>query len=252
MGGSGGAGGDGGARAHEQVSCAGAVFACGDGADNDGDGLIDADDPDCLSPCQDSESSFSRGRPEAGELTCTLDCYFDADVGSGNDQCRWSHRCDSNGVAPDFHPAGNACAYDPATLVAGQSCTDMSAAQSPTCQETCGPVTPNGCDCFGCCELPAGSGTFVYLGSQDAQGNSSCDLDGALDPSRCRPCQPVPSCLNPCEECELCVGKPTLPDGCGDVEPSCPAGIEACGPPPLPTCADGTYCVTGCCQALPL
>src|SRR5690242_6920212 len=50
--------GDGGTRVCFQATCQGKLYACGDCMDNDGDGKVDADDPDCLGPCQNSETGF--------------------------------------------------------------------------------------------------------------------------------------------------------------------------------------------------
>src|SRR5690606_14679685 len=41
--------------------CGGRVRACGDCSDDDGDGAIDAADPDCLGPCDDSEGELFNG-----------------------------------------------------------------------------------------------------------------------------------------------------------------------------------------------
>lgn len=63
------------------LRCGGKPTACGDCEDNDGDGLIDAEDPDCYGACDDSETSLGgRARP------CPTDaCFFDPDCGRGND-----------------------------------------------------------------------------------------------------------------------------------------------------------------------
>lgn len=52
---SGGGGPDGNADSTGTVPCPKQVYQCGDLIDNDGDGLIDAEDPDCLGPCDDTE-----------------------------------------------------------------------------------------------------------------------------------------------------------------------------------------------------
>jgi len=39
----------------------GQTFECGDCVDNDGDGFIDAQDVDCIGPCDDSEQPWSGG-----------------------------------------------------------------------------------------------------------------------------------------------------------------------------------------------
>ncbi len=232
--------------------CGNHVYACGDCLDNDGDGKVDMEDPDCLGPCQNSESTFFGSIPGQNHAPCTQDCYFDQDTGSGNDDCLWSHACDPLSIAPDYPPEGSACPYDAAAkLPKDETCAEASASQSAQCLTVCGPLTPNGCDCFGCCAIP-GAPTPVWLGSTDALGNPSCDSAHAADPSRCKPCTQVAGCLNPCETCELCVGKRELPASCAPTPaptctaPACANG-PACGLDCLPQCPAGEACVTGCC-----
>jgi hypothetical protein len=148
--------------------------------------------------------------------------------------------------------------------------------QSATCHDICSPLTPNGCDCFGCCELPAGSKKYVFLGSVDADtGLASCKLADLDDPKKCHPCEPVDACLNTCGVCELCIGKDTLPPECfpsgaggaggagqggagqggngagGGDTMQCPLGVQACGLAGQAPCPPNYYCITGCCQAIP-
>src|SRR6185503_7418103 len=102
--------------------CQGHVYQCGDGLDNDVDGLVDADDPECLGPCDNAEDGFYVGIPGQPGPTCVVDCYFDQDTGSGNDDCHWSHECDPNEVPPDYYPEGYngvQCAYDPSANIPG-------------------------------------------------------------------------------------------------------------------------------------
>jgi hypothetical protein len=234
--------------------CQGHIYECGDLVDNDADGLIDAEDPDCLGPCDNSENSYYSSNPDA-LWGCTVDCYFDQDGGSGNDECHWDFRCDPLEVPPDYHPEsqlGSKCAYNPGAAIPGTtlSCVDLSQAQSQTCHSFCGPLTPNGCDCFGCCELPAGSGKFVYLASEYANSNGSCTRADVADPTKCQPCTPVPGCLNPCDPCELCIGRPAPDPTCGGGA-QCAAGLQPCGLPGQSPCLPGFYCVSGCCQPNP-
>jgi len=240
------------AAACEMVYCGKRISACGDCADNDRDGKVDMDDPECLSPCQAAEDTFANTMPGQGHGSCTLDCYFDQDNGLGNDDCEWSHICDSLSVAPDFPPEGMACAYDPShKFPRGGTCAT---GQSDKCRSVCAPLTPNGCDCFGCCEIP-GEARSVFIGSVDEAGNPTCDSAHISDKTRCKPCTPVPSCKNDCENCELCFGKRALPASCGDgpscVAPECPPNAAPCGQECLPNCTDGRSCITGCCTEPP-
>ena len=47
--------------ATNQPACNGTVYACGDGEDDDGDGLVDNMDTECMGPCDDDEGSFATG-----------------------------------------------------------------------------------------------------------------------------------------------------------------------------------------------
>jgi hypothetical protein len=223
------------------TECRGKLYECGDCIDNDADGGIDALDTACLGPCDNDEDGLSTGL-SGTSAACRQDCYFDGDAGPGNDQCEWSHQCDVLSVAPDYPPSGEArCAYDPAPM--GLDCAARSQAQPTACLSNCLPLVPNGCDCFGCCELPGGSGNFRFLGT--LRGAGACQLD---DPAACPPCTPVKSCFNDCAKCEVCVGKRPDPS-CRPVD-SCADGQRACGPDA--PCVLGDYCVTGCCVRAPV
>ena len=234
------------------AACAGREFACGDCVDNDADGSTDADDGECLGPCDDTEDSYTLGI-EGGGASCVEDCAFDRDSGSGNDGCIFSHACDQQSVAPEYPPTGRAaCEYAPDTSVPGTnvSCAELSSMQSATCLETCLPLTPNGCDCFGCCELPARSGRYAWLGGAVDEG-ADCNAESVDDDSLCRPCTPVPSCLNECEECEVCAGNAPPAASCAGGTIECDGGRAACGGDDLPPCSAGFYCITGCCVPEP-
>ncbi len=238
-----------------EVPCGNQTYQCGDLVDNDMDGLLDYQDPDCLGPCDNTEDSFYGGIPGQPGPPCKVDCYWDSNSGPGNDDCYWDHQCDTHSVPPDYYPEpalGAACEYQGPTFEPfnGLTCAALSAAQSQVCNDVCGPLTPNGCDCFGCCELPAGSGLYVWSGSEGLSGNTVCSLATLADPTLCHPCDPVPGCLNDCDPCELCVGKPFLDPSC-NMGPLCDPGVTACGTADLPPCPAGFYCVTGCCIATP-
>ena len=252
----GGSGGSSGMPPHvcQPAACQGKVYDCGDCDDNDSDGLADSDDPECTGPCDNTEDSYYGGIPGQNNAPCRQDCYFDQDTGTGDDQCFWSHTCDSRSVEPDYPPSGDShCAYDPSVKIPGTqaSCDELSAAQASTCLDTCLPITPNGCDCFGCCELPADSGKYVWIGSA-SQSVGTCDAAHVDDPSACQPCTPVPSCFNECDPCEVCVGRTSPAASCGSNSPlRCPGSAAACGQPGEPSCDVGYYCITGCCAAAP-
>jgi hypothetical protein len=203
------------------VPCDNWIAECGDLIDNDSDGLIDLYDPDCLSPCDDSEDALSPQLPFDGG-DCKRDCFFDDNSGSGDDQCEWNFTCD-----PQNPGELVGCPYDPDFGM----CPIV---QDVECMDKCMPIVANGCDCFGCCEI---AGQFRHL---DDLGDCSADNLEA-----CPSCTPHPSCFNPCEadDCELCLLAELAP-GCD--QPSCPEGIESCTDPY--GCGEGEFCQTGCCR----
>lgn len=233
--------------------------ACTNGIDDDGDGLVDSNDPECTGPLDDDERTFATGIPGDNVDPCKQDCFFDGNSGQGDDRCEWNLRCDPLSSSPK-------CAYDP-----GQK--HCPGPQSQACVDNCMGRTPNGCDCFGCCAIPDAAGVVhtVRLGGE-------CTLATLDDPAKCSACTQQASCANPCERCELCVGKTQLPADC--LAPATDAGVSADGassdgstpvdasaPPddasspepvsgciegqvacdPNVPCAPGTWCLTGCC-----
>ena len=237
------------------ILCAGKQTLCGDCLDNDDDGLIDNDDPECLGPCDnyEGEELLSGVGGETGEQ-CKADCYFDFGNGAGNDDCHWSRSCDP--LTPKVQ-----CTYNE-NLLGGNDCPDT---QPTLCEEVCAPLTPNGCDCFGCCTFPelAGMGPdggagYVYIGSE-----SGCTFDTVTQQAFCQACTPAGNCLNTCERCEICLGKPTIPADCfpgtggsggmsggggmggSDGGERCPVDKVPCGLEGDAACAG--FCLTGCC-----
>ncbi len=226
------------------AECAGHVYACGDCVDNDNDCDVDAADTNCFGPCSDNEEGLDGGIPGQDNAPCKHDCYFDNNSGTGNDDCFWNHECDP------LEPSAPTCEYDPNANTPGtnQSCAELSQSQSNTCDTICGPLVPNGCDCFGCCDvaLPGGGEVTIFLGSVDAGGDPSCTIDVVDDPLLCHPCTQVPACLNSCDGCEICFGQQDPPPGCGGNQ-QCEPGQDPCGQPGQDPCGPGGFCLTGCC-----
>ncbi|PRQ05725.1 DUF4215 domain-containing protein [Enhygromyxa salina] len=204
------------------IECGGQIYQCGDTLDNDDDGLIDLEDPECISPCDDDEATFKTALPGQNK-DCKADCYFDSNSGGGDDKCEWNLKCD-----PENPGAEIGCEYDPNFMM----CNVM---MPQTCLDFCVPLVPNGCDCFGCCEI---DGQFVYL------DGAECALDNL---GACESCTFFDNCNNPCEPeiCELCFGQDPseLPEECD--EPSCPDGVDSCLE--SADCPEAWYCQTGCC-----
>ena len=234
---------DGGAPACVKALCRGKEYQCGNCDDDDGDGVVDALDPDCLGPCDDDELGLSTGLAGNQGAACKQDCYFDGDAGPGNDKCEWNQACDRLSVAPDYPPSGEPRCKFGSNM--GVDCAGLEAVQAAKCLDTCLPLVPNGCDCFGCCELPGGSGNYHFIGV--GRGAQGCQRDSLDDAAACPPCTPVPSCFNDCAKCETCVDK--APDPSCSPSGGCPAGERPCGADAA--CDFGDYCVTGCCVRAP-
>jgi hypothetical protein len=218
---------------------------CSDGIDNDGDGRVDYDDPECVGPNDNDESSFATGIPGDNVDACKQDCFFDGNSGMGDDHCLWQLKCDPLAQ-------GGSCPYDPTYAAQHATECSVSASQSQACIASCRKLVPNGCDCFGCCLIP-GAPQAIRLAA-------TCTAAKFNDPTACPPCTQVTQCANTCEHCEICIGKPTLPADCKPAgtdagstppPPVCP-GTQACGPGGIDpaACPAGTGCITGCCQTI--
>ncbi|HVZ73665.1 MAG TPA: hypothetical protein VHJ20_14900 [Polyangia bacterium] len=228
---------------------------CSDGIDNDGDGLIDLADPECTGPADNDESSFATGIPGDNKDACKQDCFFDGNSGMGDDGCLWELKCDPLSTE-------SSCPYDMSYADKHAMECSVSASQSQRCIDFCQRLVPNGCDCFGCCAIP-GAPHPIRLAA-------TCTAKDFGDPTKCPVCTQVAQCSNPCDRCELCVGKTTVPDDCAYTPPTPTDGgtpYDGGAPPPKPDaggyahCSNGTSCttsadcpmnyacLTGCCIA---
>ncbi|MFI5308195.1 MAG: hypothetical protein ACHQ53_12620 [Polyangiales bacterium] len=212
------------------TQCGDHVCACDNGRDDDGDGLVDGLDPECTGPFDDDESTFATGAPAPPGARCR-DCFWDNNAGSGNDDCRYPSECLSGGSPTG--KGGNCASCDP----------------SQKCVDTCGSRTPNGCDCFGCCEIHRSDGSRVLVELSD-----TCSLQKLDDTAACPRCVQSSGCRNDCGPCELCPGRSAsdLAPECATAQPpgtplpyTCNPGQQVCGP--SAPCPAGTYCQQGCC-----
>jgi hypothetical protein len=215
--------------------CGGDGCACSNGVDDDGDGDVDGFDTECTGPLDGDEGTFATGIPGDNVDPKWQDCFFDGNSGAGNDGCRYHTDC----------------------LTGDKDMDDPDCQVSEFCINYCGDRTPNGCDCFGCCEIDIGTESVnVVIGSD-------CSLEDIDDETKCPRCVQTTQCGNECGECELCPGRtpedlpdscvPNVPDGGTNYPPDAP-------PPPVYTCDNGEqvcslsmpcpsgyYCAQGCC-----
>jgi len=214
---------------------------CNDGLDNDGDGKIDLVDPECVSALDDDEGTFATGIPGDNVDACKQDCFFDGNSGMGDDHCEWELKCDPSNVGAT---AEKKCEYDPGY----QNCPKT---QPKACIDLCRPLTPNGCDCFGCCQVNTATGVH------SVRLTATCTAAKFDDPTACAPCTQTTTCINDCKPCELCLGKTTLPPECyggagGGSGAGGGPGIEClnsvtCGTDQSICDKTNTLCISGCC-----
>lgn len=212
------------AAADGGMRCGKHSCACDNGLDDDADGLVDGLDPECTAGFDDDEVSFATGLPNK-QGGCR-DCFWDDNAGSGDDACRYPAECLSGSV-PNNNGNCSSCEV------------------GAQCITSCLGRTPNGCDCFGCCEVTRPSGERVFTELAE-----TCQLTALDDLERCPRCVQNTACLNPCARCELCLGKTaaSLPADCkydaGGLDYSCEDG-RACRI--SSDCSTGEYCLLGCC-----
>ena len=139
------------------------------------------------------------------------------------------------------------------------------------CIKFCAPLTPNGCDCFGCCTVQDADGNTA-----DVTLSATCSVDKVTDEKACPCCVKSDACGNTCGRCELCPGKTEadLPADCtptggggtggtgntggttstgggaGGPSYTCDGGEQVCGAN-LDPCPITHYCSLGCCLPKP-
>jgi hypothetical protein len=217
---------------------------CANCKDDDNDGLADWQDPECAGPLDNDEGTFGTGIPGDNVDACKQDCFFDGNSGAGDDKCEWNLKCDKANTSPAAE-----CKYDP-------NYKNCPATQADQCKAFCAPLTPNGCDCFGCCSVTFNGTT------KDVRLSATCSAKDINDPTKCAACTKNTQCQNDCGPCELCLGKTTIDPSCAPPPSDAGSGTDA-GSNPLGgqtcsiagaqacnaqvPCPGGTYCVTGCC-----
>ena len=224
------------------AGCLNGTTQCTNCVDDDGDGFVDALDPECSGPLDSNEATFATGIP-GDNIDFCQDCFFDGDSGQGNDGCAYHTDCLYGG-----NPGGAA------------DC--MNCEVSARCVDYCTDFTPNGCDCFGCCAIQDSAGA-----THNVLLSTTCTINDLADETKCEPCVQSTTCGNDCGHCELCIGKDVLPPDCnpgtggaggtggaagapgsggsGGTGQVCSGGQAVCNA--TTPCATGYYCLTGCC-----
>ena len=201
---------------------------CNNCIDDDGNGLIDGFDPHCTGPLDDREDSFSTGIPGDNQDLSNQDCFFDGNSGQGDDGCNIL----------------TCCLLDPAA----PGCTPGSCTPSQECIDNCAPITPVGCDCFGCCTVCVGSACTDIITHEGLAPD--CDIDVIDDPVQCPRCTKIEECGPSCNPaaCILCPGQSEadLPPNCGGNV--CPPDLMSCTQ--TGDCDDAHFCSNGCCIAV--
>jgi hypothetical protein len=217
------------------ANCVAGSTECTDCIDNDTDGRIDGFDPECSGPLDNDEGSFATGIPGDNIDEVFQDCFFDGNSGHEDDGCQIPTCCmlDPNaaGCPPPAPP-------------------NLTCAPTQMCIDACKPLTPPGCDCFGCCTVCDPDTNECRDIVTNPAVAPDCDDTSILDPQKCPSCTKVTSCSTDCggQTCILCPGQDTsdLPSSCGGTN-SCPDGALSCT---STACPEGSYCASGCCQSI--
>jgi hypothetical protein len=69
--------------------------------------------------------------------------------------------------------------------------------------EDCLELTPNGCDCHGCCQGNQRAEP-IFLGTVDGAGVTTCGASSVDDPTSCEVCVVDEQCFNACESGDVC------------------------------------------------
>jgi len=222
---------------------------CSDCIDNDNDGNIDTLDLECTMSLDNDEASFATGIPGDNIDAVLQDCFYDGNSGAGNDGCN-IHVCCLLGATTVAQCPIGASQYNPANCPPPIGTTPL----PQMCLDTCGKLTPPGCDCFGCCTICDPITNVCVDVATNPNTSPGCTQLTFSDPAICHRCTKVPSCGHPTcggATCILCPGqdRTNLPLPCMGL-PVCPTGVPSCedGAP----CPAQTYCdlSSKCCLAI--
>jgi hypothetical protein len=200
--------------------CGSGGCACSNGIDDDGDGLIDADDPECVGSEDNDEATFATGMPGDNRDPKWQDCFFDGNSGAGDDRCRYPTGC----------------------LTGELSQSDPACAITQYCLDHCAAFAPKECDCFGCCTVPSGSGSVNIVLTNTCTEANLGDVAACPRCVKSTACQPPPETPPPPPTTTTPPPPPPPPPTtCADGSSVCSATVA---------CDTGFNCVSGCCKAI--
>ena len=127
-------------------ACRSSPSQCTDGRDNDGDGKADADDPGVLGRLRRRRGQLRHRHPRRQPRRRAAPATRTAS--STATPARATTAAASTCAAIPPAPGAAICPYTPDRP--GLMCAEAVQA----CVNRCRQVTPNGCDCFGCCAIP--------------------------------------------------------------------------------------------------
>ena len=171
---------------------------CGDGLDNDRDGLADCTDPDCESAacpedCLDGRDNDANGATDCADSACVEVCIEDCEDEVDNDRDGLLDCADPDCLrhAECAEDCGDGVDNDYDGLT---DCADADCRSSPSCEEVCIDGVDNDLDGLVDCEDADCTGECTELCDDGVDNNANGDVDCAdVD------CWGVGSCLGPGE-----------------------------------------------------
>ena len=173
-------------------------------------GKVDYNDPECVGPLDNDESSFATGIPGDNIDACKQDCFFDGNSGMGDDGCDWQLKCDprTNNAALPVRRAPTRSRTRPSVRCPRRSRASASTAAASWCRTA----------------AIASAAARSRAPRRPSGWRRTCTAADFGDPTKCPPCTQVTQCIVPCERCEVCIGKPTIPADCNPYDGGVPDG----------------------------
>ena len=119
---------------------------CSNGCDDDNDGFIDGDDPECTGG--DRRRRVELRAPASRATTATRPSRTASSTATAATAAATAKStCAASSTDPNCPAEHKNPPFDPSACAPDQACIDY-----------CAPLTPPGCDCFGCCTVCDGAG----------------------------------------------------------------------------------------------